>query len=120
MPRVNPLLPALTAAALCASAPLATAEVVFSGEAKMGLVFDGKDLQAVAGTRITAHAYGVTDGGLEYGVVLDLDQVQSKAFNNDRPRSSVYIQGGNHSLRIGTGVDSAARNVIGRLPNADF
>ncbi|RUS59664.1 porin [Pseudorhodobacter sp. E13] len=120
MPRVNPLLPVLTAAALCASAPLASAEVVFSGEAKMGLVFDGEDLKAVAGTRITAHAYGVTDGGLEYGIVLDMDQVNTKTFNRTRPRSSVYIQSGNHSLRIGNGVDNAIRSTIGTLPKVEF
>lgn len=82
----------------------------------MGLAFDGKDLKAVSGVRLTAHAYGVTDGGLEYGAVLDLDGIQSRTFGNDRPRGYVYIQGGNHSLKVGTGANSATRDLIGTLP----
>lgn len=104
-------------------APLpAAAEIIFSGEAKMGLVFDGKDMKAKSGVRLTAHAYGVTDGGLEYGAVLDLDTAQNPAFpntsvfRNDRPRGYVYISGGNHTLKMGTGVNGAARSVIGDLP----
>lgn len=85
-------------------APLpATAEIKLTGDAKMGLSFDNQELKAVSAARITAHAYAETDGGLQYGVIVDLDLTNF----SDEPRGQVYISGGNHSLAVGQGVKNA-------------
>ena len=86
----------------------AAAELAFSGKAQMGLVFDGEDLKPAARVRVYAHAYGVTDGGLEYGMVVKLYDEELNTMNPRPPRGTAYIQSGNHSLRIGAGAGNAA------------
>ena len=99
---------------LALAAPMpAAAEITLNGEAKMGLTTSGGDVQGFSGARLTAHAHGVTDGGMEYGAVLDLD---NSRYGDEAPRGYVYISGGNHSLKMGQGVNSAARDVVGTLP----
>jgi hypothetical protein len=101
--RQNCLVAALVALPLL-SAPPAVAEIRLKGDAKMGLSFDANGLKAISAARVTAHAYGTTDGGLEYGMVLDLDITN---YSDDPPRGQVYISSGNHRLRVGSGVDPA-------------
>lgn len=104
------LLPALL---LLAPIP-AAAELSLTGEAKMGLsTTSGGATESFSGARVTAHGYGITDGGLEYGAVLDLDGTR---YGNESPRGYVYLSGGNHSLKVGQGVHGAARDVVGTLP----
>ncbi|WP_050526969.1 porin [Pseudorhodobacter aquimaris] len=99
------------AAILALLATPAMAEMKLSGEAKMGLVFDGQDLAALSGAQMTAHAYGTTDGGLEYGVIMDIDVSN---FNlDDDPRAQIYISSGGHDLRAGSGVKSAVTSLQG-------
>ncbi|QCO55686.1 porin [Pseudorhodobacter turbinis] len=99
------------ATALVLLASPAMAELKLSGEAKMGLVFDGQDLAALSGAQVTAHAYGTTDGGLEYGIIMDMDV--SNFNRDDDPRAQVYISSGGHNLRAGTGVKSAVTSLQG-------
>ena len=94
---------------------LAPAEILLTGEAKMGLRHvDGKT-NAAAGTRITARFSGVTDGGMEFGAIVDLDQTGTgtdAVFFGDAPRAQVFISSGNHSLRAGKGIDSATQSLM--------
>lgn len=96
----------------------AAAEIKLSGEAAMGLSFSNDDIQAITRTKLTAHFSGVTDGGLEYGVILDIDPFafdEPVGFGQDRPRGQVYISGGNHKLTIGQG-DGAVKSLMGEQP----
>lgn len=109
---------ALQAAILFALAGFcpAQAEVVFSGEAKMGLVYDGKATQALAGTRMTATFSHQTDGGLEFGIILDLEQGANgvrSPFTDEQPRAQVYISGGNSTLTMGKGTRNAVQQLRG-------
>jgi outer membrane protein OmpU len=97
-------------------APLpAAADLALSGEAKMGLIASGNDVQVFSAARVTAHAYGITDGGIQYGAVLDLDisrfdlGVGKSRFDDEASGGYVYISGGNHGSKMGQGHNSAAR-----------
>jgi hypothetical protein len=117
---MNAVIP-LVCLALAAVSP-AYAEMTISGEAKMGLSFDGQDTEARSGVRLTTHFSGVTDGGLEYGAIINLQTTNSGAvcfeegagcgnpafgFNDDsRPGAQVYIGTANQRLMVGA-VDDA-------------
>jgi hypothetical protein len=119
------LFAAVAATAALLAPTSASAEILLKGEAKMGLVFDGQDIQAVAGARITAHVYGVTDGGLEYGAVIHMEPLQPLShrspFNDDDDNRGgyVYMQSGNHSLRLGGGAGNADATP-GGFPKTSF
>ena len=93
----------------------AAAEISLSGEAKMGLTALGSDVQAFSVARVTGHAYGITDGGMEYGAVFDLDtsrfdlDLGKSLFNDETPRGYVYISGGSHGSEMEQDLNSAAR-----------
>jgi outer membrane protein OmpU len=117
---MNAVIP-LVCLALAAASP-AYAEMTISGEAKMGLSFDGQDTEVRSGVRLTTHFSGVTDGGLEYGAIINLQTTSSGAvcfeegagcgnpafgFNDDsRPGAQVYIGTANQRLTVGA-VDDA-------------
>jgi hypothetical protein len=92
----------------------ASAEIALGGEARMGLRYESGKTSVAAGTRITARASGVTDGGVEFGAVINLDQTgtgMAPVFRGDPPQVQVYISGDNHSLRIGQGVKNAVQSL---------
>ncbi len=94
---------------------LASAEILLRGQAKMGLRHESGETFAAAGTRVTAQFSRTTDGGLEYGAIIDLDQTATgldSAFDGDDPRAQVYISGGNHSLTVGKGTESASQSLF--------
>ena len=109
-------------ALFCLCALPAAAEMTISGEAKMGLSFDGHETQARSGVRLTTHFSGVTDGGLEFGAIINLQTSNTGqvcfgeqagcgnpafGFNDeDRPGAQVYIGTSNQRLTVGA-VDSA-------------
>lgn len=103
------------AASLGFAPNLATAQIALTGEAKMGLSHVNGKTNAAAGTRITARFSRVTDGGMEFGAIVDLDQTGTgtdAVFRGDAPRAQVFIASGNHSLRVGKAVDSATQSLM--------
>lgn len=68
MPRLILLTFALASLALPAQA-----ELRLTGEAQMGLSHESGKTRAVAGTRLTATFSTVTDGGLELGAVIRIE-----------------------------------------------
>jgi outer membrane protein OmpU len=94
---------------------LAQSDIVLSGQAKMGLRHESGKTFAAAGTRVTAQFSRTTDGGLEYGAIIDLDQTATglgAVFDGDDPRAQVYISGGHHSLTLGKGTESASQSLF--------
>jgi outer membrane protein OmpU len=93
----------------------APAEILLTGQAKMGLRYESGKTSYAAGTRVTAQFSGTTDGGLEYGAIIDLDQTANglgSVFDSDTPRAQVYISGGDHSLSVGKGTQSATQSLF--------
>ena len=100
----------LTAALLFCGPSVGLAEITLSGQAAMGLVHETGKIQSVSDMQLTLHASRVTDGGVEFGAVLDLDQSPSRAFRHNPPRAYVYMSTGNFVVRTGNAVPSAAPN----------
>jgi outer membrane protein OmpU len=102
----------LATAALSAMTGFAAAEVTVSGEARMGLIYDGSDTQFTSRVRVKFAMVGTTDGGLEFGAAVRNDQSgQGNTANND---STVYISGAFGKLTMGD-VDSAANALVGHV-----
>jgi outer membrane protein OmpU len=102
-------------AALALLPTLAPAEILLRGEAKMGLSHESGETNYKAGTRVTARFSGTTDGGLEFGAIIDLDQTATgmgSVFDSNDPRAQVYISGGDHSLTLGKGTPNAVQGLF--------
>ena len=102
----------IAAALLAAWGGAASADVTISGDARMGIAFDSSAdprFSFANRIRIEFHAGGVTDGGLEYGVNLRLDEGSAAARG---ARGSVSISSGGHRLSFGD-VPSGDRAVMG-------
>lgn len=102
-------------AALALLPTFAPAEVLFSGQAKMGLRHESGKTSYAAGTRVTTQFSGTTDGGLEFGAIIDLDQTATgmgSVFDSNDPRAQVYISGGDHSLTLGKGTPNAVQGLF--------
>lgn len=100
----------ILAACLLGTPLAATAEIRLSGQAAMGLVHESGKTDAVSDLQLTMQASRVTDGGVEFGAVVDLNQSPSRAFRSHQPRAYVYMSTGNFSLRAGNNVPTAAQN----------
>jgi outer membrane protein OmpU len=102
----------LATAALSAMTGYAAAEVVVSGEARMGLIYDGDDTLLTSRVRVKFAMTGTTDGGLEFGANIRADQSgQGNTANND---STVFIKGAFGKLTFGDN-DSAANALVGHV-----
>lgn len=111
----------LATSILAASAGFAAAEVATSGEARMGLFYDGNETYFSSRVRITFTASGETDGGLSFGASVRADQSgQGGDFPNvANDDSTVYISGAFGKLTFGD-VDSAAQALVGQVSAVGF
>lgn len=116
--------------ALVATAGVAAAEVAVSGNGRMGVVYNGSDLNFSSRLRVVFTASGETDGGLQFGGSFRADQsgisdsqsVLPAGFiggSNNGTAGHVYISGAFGKLAMGDTV-SAAEEVIGDLPEIGF
>lgn len=111
----------LVLAAFLLGIPVAAlAEIRLSGEAAMGLAYEQGKTQVVSDMQITLHASRITDGGVEFGAVLDINQSPSRAFRHDPPRAYVYMATGDFTLKAGNKVGSALRHRSFKRPELGF
>ncbi len=101
----------LASTALVMTAGVASAEVTLSGEALMGLFYDGDDARMVTEMGITFTMSGETDGGLAFGAEFDAEDAGDAADGN---AGSVFISGEFGKLSMGD-VDSAADAIVGNI-----
>ena len=80
---------------LCCAPATALAEIRLSGQAGMGLVHEGGKTDVVSDMQLTLHASRVTDGGIEFGVVLDFNPSPMRALRNNPPRAFGDMSTGN-------------------------
>ena len=99
--------PHITAALILCAPTAAQAEIRLSGQAVMGLAFENGKTETVSETQFTLHASRVTDGGIEFGAVIDLNPAPTRAFRNDPPRAFISMSTGNLSVQAGNNVPSA-------------
>ena len=109
----------LASTVLAMTATVAAAEVSVSGNARMGVIYNGNTVgpntskaQFTSRVRIVFTAAGETDGGLSFGASVRNDQSgQGNTANGD---STVFISGAFGKLTFGDN-DSAANVLVGHV-----
>jgi len=104
----------LASTALVMSAGVAAADVALSGDARMGLIYNGDDILMTSRARVTFTLSGETDGGLAFGAKFRADQAGNAVGNTRMTAGTVFISGDFGKLTMGD-VDSAARAATGDL-----
>ncbi|MFN7003632.1 MAG: porin [Roseinatronobacter sp.] len=104
----------LASTALVMSAGFASAQVTLSGDARMGLIYNGDDVQMTSRARVTFTLSGETDTGLAFGASFRADNAPSAAGNTRMTAGTVFISGDFGKLTMGD-VDTAARAAVGDL-----
>lgn len=98
--------------ALALSAGVAAAEVALSGDARMGVVYDGENADFSSRARVKFTLSGETDGGLAFGASFRAhDSDEAEAGTTD---GTVFISGAFGKLEMGD-IDGAAEQAIGDL-----
>ncbi|MDO5657578.1 MAG: porin [Paracoccus sp. (in: a-proteobacteria)] len=97
--------------ALVLSGGIAAAEVTLSGDGRMGMMYDGNDMQFTSRARVTFTLTGESDTGLSFGGRFRADQATNATAGH---RGSVYVSGAYGKLTMGD-IDSAAENAVGDL-----
>lgn len=100
--------------ALVMTAGVASAEIALSGDARMGLVYDGNDAQFSSRARVRFTATGETDSGLSYGATFRVDHERGDQRAANGTRGAVYISGTYGKLSMGD-VASASEMAVGDL-----
>jgi len=114
----------LATSILAATTGYAAAEVALTGDARMGVVYDGEDVQFSERARVRFNMSGQTDTGLEFGATFRADQASGSAsggsFGEDTSkRGTVWISGAFGKLEMGD-VNSAAEEAMGDLTSIGF
>ncbi|MBN2759830.1 MAG: porin [Rhodobacteraceae bacterium] len=104
----------LASTALVMTAGVAAAEVALSGNARMGFIYDGNDVQLTSRARVTFTLSGETDGGLAFGARFDADDADTAAGEERMTDGTVFISGEFGTLTFGD-TSSAARAATGDL-----
>ena len=104
----------LASTALVMSAGVAAADVALSGDARMGLVYDGNDVLLTSRARVTFTMSGETDTGLAFGASFRADNAGAAAGNTRMTGGTVFISGDFGKLTFGD-VATAARAAVGDL-----
>lgn len=96
--------------ALVMSAGFAAAEVAISGDGRMGVIYDGEDIQFASRARVKFTMTGETDAGLSFGASFRVDQednnntYRAASYGN---RGVVWISGSYGKLSMGDPVGAA-------------
>ena len=106
----------IASTALVATAGIAAAEVSFSGEAGIGLIYDGTDWAADHYTTLSVSMTGETDGGLSFGASFD---ITTGTTGGAVDASSAYIEGGFGKLSAGD-IDNAVDATVGGLKDVGY
>ena len=103
---------ATTALVMSMTAGVAVAEVAVTGDARMGLIYDGNDAQFSSRARVKFTLTGESDAGLSFGASFRADNADDDAKNGTS--GSVWISGAYGKLEMGDTV-SATEAAIGDL-----
>ena len=104
----------LATTAIAMSAGYAAADVAVTGDARMGLIYDGDDIQLTSRARVIFTMSGETDTGLAFGASFRGDQIGGANGNTNMNAGTVFISGDFGKLSFGD-VGSAARSAVGDL-----
>lgn len=106
----------ISGTAIVATAGVAVADVSVGGNGRMGVVYDGTDLNFSSRIRVTFTASGETDGGLTFGGSFRADNAGGAANGS---AGEIFISGAFGKIAMGD-VVGAAEAVVGDLPEVGF
>lgn len=106
----------IATAALAITAGAAAAEVAVSGDGRMGVVYDGDDLNFSSRVRAKFTMSGSTDSGLEFGGSIRADNAVGGAKGS---AGSIWVSGAFGKIEMGD-VDGAAETIHGNMPEIGF
>lgn len=115
----------LATSILAATTGFAAAEVALTGDARMGVTYDGNDVQFSERARVRFNLSGQTDTGLEFGATFRADQANGSASSGafgssgQEKRGTVWLSGAFGKLAMGD-VNSAAEEAFGDLTAIGF
>lgn len=108
--------------ALVALSGAAHAEVAVTGDGRMGMIWDGDDMQFSSRARAKFTMTGETDSGLSFGGAFRVDQENYTSGSRSAARGnagSVFVSGSYGKLSMGD-VVSASEAAVGDLPEIGY
>ena len=114
----------LATSILAATTGYAAAEVAVSGNGRMGIVYDGNDVQFNSRARVQFDLSAESDNGLSFGASFRADQAGDDAEggangNTDMGAGTVWVSGGFGKLAMGD-VVSAGEAALGDLSGVGY
>lgn len=110
----------LASTVLAASAGYAAADVDLSGDAQVGVIYDGANFNLHNETYIYVAASGTTDGGLEFGADFTITAMSFADATGAIGATSVYVSGDYGTVTVGPDVSEAYWNIIGGAPDVGY
>lgn len=109
----------LATSILAATTGYAAAEVAVSGTGRMGIVYDGNDVQFSSRARVIFDLSAESDNGLSFGASFRADQAGGANGNTDMGAGTVWVSGGFGKLAMGD-VVSAGEAALGDLSGVGY
>lgn len=109
----------LATSALVLVAGAAAAEVAVSGNARMGIVYDGEDAAFSSRVRIVFTASGESDAGFSFGASVRHDQDDAPGDGLTNGDNTVFISGGFGKLTMGD-VGNAPDALVGQVSGIGY
>jgi outer membrane protein OmpU len=104
----------LATSVLAATTGFAAAEVTVSGDARMGVIYNGTDTLFTSRARVKFSMVGTTDGGVEFGASFRAHDAGGAVGNTAMTAGSVYVSANGLKLTMGDN-DSAANALVGHV-----
>ena len=104
----------LATSILAATTGYAAAEVAVSGTGRMGIVYDGNDVQFSSRARVIFDLSAESDNGLSFGASFRADQAGGANGDTDMSAGTIWVSGGFGKLAMGD-VVSAGEAALGDL-----
>jgi outer membrane protein OmpU len=111
-----------TTTVLISLAGAGSAEVLTTGDAAMGVVYDGDELNYSSSIHVKFTMAGQTDGGLGFGAWFEADKAGSSdedAGASKGTEGNVFLVGAFGKIEMG-GVPGAAKALFGNLPEVGY
>jgi len=109
----------LATSILAATTGYAAAEVAVSGTGRMGIVYDGNDVQFSSRARVIFDLSAESDNGLSFGASFRADQAGGANGNTDMGAGTIWVSGGFGKLAMGD-VVSAGEAALGDLSGVGY
>lgn len=109
----------LATSILAATTGFAAAEVALSGNGRLGVVYDGEDVQFHARARVQFDLSAESDNGLSFGASFRADNAAGAAGKTDMSAGTIWVSGGFGKLAMGD-VVSAGEAALGDLSGVGY